>query len=55
MVKKHLFHLFFLGGIAVTVGGGFLSHRHGQFKGFVDANKNGVDDRIENPRKAGAA
>jgi len=39
--------LLILGGVAVSVGGWFLAHRHGQLKGFVDANKNGVDDRKE--------
>ena len=39
--------LLILGGVAVGVGGWFLAHRHGQLKGFVDANKNGVDDRLE--------
>ena len=39
--------LLILGGVAVAVGGWFLAHRHGQLKGFVDANKNGVDDRTE--------
>jgi hypothetical protein len=36
-----------LGGVALAVGGWFLAHRHGQLRGIVDANKNGVDDRIE--------
>jgi hypothetical protein len=44
--------LLILGGVAVTVGGWFLAHRHGQLKGFVDANKNGVDDRIEAAKKS---
>lgn len=44
--------LLILGGVAVAVGGWFLAHRHGQLKGFVDANKNGVDDRIEAAKKA---
>jgi hypothetical protein len=39
--------LLILGGVAVAVGGWFLAHRHGQLKGFVDANKNGIDDRTE--------
>jgi len=39
--------LLILGGVAVAVGGWFLAHRHGQLKGFVDANKNGVDDRAQ--------
>jgi len=28
---------------------GFLAHRHGRLQGFVDANRNGVDDRLEAP------
>ena len=39
--------LLILGGVVVAVGGWFLAHRHGQLKGFVDANKNGIDDRTE--------
>ncbi len=39
--------LLILGGVALAVGGWFLAHRHGQLRGMVDANKNGVDDRIE--------
>ena len=39
--------LLILGGVAVAVGGWFLAHRHGKLQGFVDANRNGVDDRIE--------
>jgi hypothetical protein len=39
--------LLIMGGVALAVGGWFLAHRHGQLRGFVDANKNGVDDRIE--------
>jgi hypothetical protein len=31
------------------VGGWFLAHRHGRLQGFVDANKNGIDDRLESP------
>ena len=45
--------LLILGGVAVAVGGWFLAHRHGQLKGFVDANKNGVDDRVEAAKKGG--
>ncbi len=40
--------LLILGGVGVAVGGWFLAHRHGRLQGFVDANKNGVDDRLEN-------
>lgn len=36
-----------LGGVGLAVGGWFLAHRHGRLQGFVDANKNGVDDRLE--------
>lgn len=39
--------LLILGGVAAAVGGWFLAHRHGQLKGFIDANKNGIDDRKE--------
>lgn len=39
--------LLILGGVALAVGGWFLAHRHGQLRGMVDADKNGVDDRIE--------
>jgi hypothetical protein len=44
-----------LGGVALAVGGWFLAHRHGRLQGFVDANKNGVDDRLENSGKTGGA
>ena len=47
--------LLILGGVALAVGGWFLAHRHGRLQGFVDANKNGVDDRLEKPEKAGGA
>jgi hypothetical protein len=39
--------LLILGGVGVVVGGWFLAHRHGRLQGFVDANQNGVDDRLE--------
>jgi len=39
--------LLILGGVAVLVGGWFLAHRYGRLRGFVDANRNGVDDREE--------
>ena len=39
--------LLILGGVALAVGGWFLAHRHGQLRSIVDANKNGMDDRIE--------
>jgi len=41
--------LLILGGVALAVGGWFLAHRHGRLQGFVDANRNGVDDRVEHP------
>lgn len=40
--------LLILGAVALAVGGWFLAHRHGKLQGFVDANKNGIDDRLEN-------
>ena len=40
--------LLILGGVALAVGGWFLAHRHGRLQGFVDANKKGVDDRLQN-------
>ena len=51
--------LLILSGVGVAVGGWFLAHRHGRLQGFVDANKNGVDDRLEatvrkSPRVSGA-
>ena len=39
--------LLILGGVGVAVGGWFLAHRHGRLQGFVDANRNGIDDRLE--------
>ena len=39
--------LLILGVVAVAVGGWFLAHRHGHLRGIIDANKNGVDDRLE--------
>lgn len=39
--------LLIMGGVAVAVGGWFFAHRHGKLQGFVDANKNGIDDRLE--------
>jgi hypothetical protein len=45
--------LLILGGVALAVGGWFLAHRHGRLQGFVDGNKDGVDDRLANPGKAG--
>ena len=38
--------LVILGGVGVAVGGWFLAHRHGTLRGIVEANKNGVDDRV---------
>jgi hypothetical protein len=39
--------LLILGGVAALVGGWFFAHRYGRLRGFVDANQNGVDDRLE--------
>lgn len=39
--------LLILAGVATAVGLWFLAHRHGRLQGFVDANRNGVDDRVE--------
>ena len=39
--------LLILAGVATAVGLWFLAHRHGRLQGFVDANKNGIDDREE--------
>jgi hypothetical protein len=39
--------LLILGGVGVAVAAWFLAHRHGRLQGFVDANRNGVDDRVE--------
>ena len=39
--------LLILGGVALAVGAWFLAHRHGQLRGMVDSNKNGIDDRLE--------
>jgi len=38
--------LLILAGVATAVGLWFLAHRHGRLQGFVDANKNGLDDRV---------
>lgn len=43
--------LLILGGVGVAVGGWFLAHRHGRLQGFVDANKNGIDDRLESVKE----
>jgi len=45
--------LVILGGVGVGVGGWFLAHRHGKLQGFVDANKNGLDDRLEKVKGGG--
>mgnify|MGYP000008363389 CR=1 FL=1 len=37
--------------VVMAVGGWFLAHRHGRLQGFVDANKNGIDDRLESSGK----
>jgi hypothetical protein len=47
--------LLILAGVAAAVGLWFLAHRHGQLRGMVDANKNGIDDRLENPETKGGA
>jgi hypothetical protein len=39
--------LLIMGGVGVAVGGWFFAHRHGKLQGLVDANKNGIDDRLE--------
>ena len=39
--------LLILGGVASAVALWFLAHRHGRLRGFVDANRNGVEDRVE--------
>ncbi len=39
--------LLILGGVALGLGAWSLAHRRGRMRGFVDANKNGVDDRLE--------
>lgn len=39
--------LLILGGVGLAVGGWLLAHRHGRLRGFVDANQNGIDDRME--------
>ena len=36
--------------VLMAVGGWFLAHRHGRLQGFVDANKNGIDDRLESAK-----
>jgi hypothetical protein len=45
--------LLILGGVTVVIGAWFLAHRHGRLRGLVDANRNGVDDRLEQSQKAG--
>jgi hypothetical protein len=39
--------LFILVGAGAAVGVWFFAHRHGQLRGLVDANKNGVTDQLE--------
>jgi len=39
--------LLILCGVGVAVGGWFLAHRHGRLQGFIDANNDGVDDRLQ--------
>ena len=38
--------LLILAGVAAAVGLWFFAHRHGRLQGFIDANKDGVDDRL---------
>lgn len=42
--------LLILGGVGTAVGGWFLAHRHGRLQGLVDANKDGIDDRVVAPQ-----
>ena len=54
MVLPTLFvgnELLILATVLMAVEGWFLAHRHGRLQGFVDANQNGVDDRL---KKTGA-
>jgi len=46
--------LVILTAVGVVVGIWFLAHRHGQLRGMIDANKNGIDDRQEGPGNADA-
>lgn len=39
--------LLILACVAAAVGVWFLAHRHGRLRGFVDANKDGIDDRVK--------
>ncbi|MEO6035322.1 MAG: hypothetical protein ABIQ35_08715, partial [Verrucomicrobiota bacterium] len=39
--------LLIMGVVALLVGGWFIAHRYEKLRGFVDANKNGIDDRLE--------
>ena len=39
--------LLIMGCVVLAVGGWFIAHRYGKMRGFVDANKNGIDDRLE--------
>jgi hypothetical protein len=45
--------LLILGAVALAVGGWFLAHRYGRLRGFVDANKDGVDDRVDGAEAGG--
>jgi hypothetical protein len=48
IVAGHETLVLVMGGAGVlALGVWFLAHRHGQLKGMVDANQNGIDDRIE--------
>jgi hypothetical protein len=44
--------LLILAGVALAVGAWSLAHRHGKLRGLVDANKNGIDDRLESKSSA---
>ena len=46
--------LIILAGVAAAVGLWFLAHRHGKLQGFVDANQDGIDDRVAAHEKGGA-
>jgi len=47
--------LLILAGVAAAVGLWFLAHRHGRLQGFVDANHDGVDDRLATSEAKGGA
>jgi hypothetical protein len=48
MIAGHETLVLAIGGAGVlALGVWFLAHRHGQLKGLVDANQDGIDDRIQ--------